>query len=247
MVNKKATLLIRNLHLIYTMTEKNNKPHVLHDGFIAVHHDEILELGTHNFTHLIDKDTRILDGTNHIAVPAFIEADAAMLSPYSDIREMDAYFMRYMKNGTLNIHMNQPVHKALHQNYHYEILCDAAVSDDVRILHALHQMKQHTCMPPQPFCISCADDKVSLQNQMLAAQMLAMKENVDSFELLMALTRYPAMRLDLKDRGMLKAGMKADILVLCAENIHAFFYSLDQDQITQIIHKGVRIYPNLLI
>ncbi|MEG0274389.1 MAG: amidohydrolase family protein, partial [Longicatena sp.] len=97
------------------------------------------------------------------------------------------------------------------------------------------------------FCISSSHEQVSLQSQMMAAQLLAMKDHINAYELLKAVTINPARFLKREDLGVLDIGKCANIILLSVKDIHSFFYSLDQNCISQIIHKGVRIYPNLLI
>ena len=234
-MKKHATLLIKNLRHIYTMEEKEGNPYVLSKGYIAIHHDEILAIGRGGYQSFVDKDTRIVDACNHIAIPAFIEPDARfVMQKGSHVLELHAFLMRYMRHGTLTIQMREAIPQPFYKDYHFHVLKP-------------EQMHQDKLQLPTFPCLSCADEKVSLQNQMLAAQMLAMKEELEAYELLKMLTLYPAKALKLDHLGMLKKGMCANILVLSAKNIHAFFYSLDQDQIAQIIHKGVRIYPSLLV
>lgn len=247
-MKKYATLLIKNLRHIYTMEEKDGKPYVLSKGYIAIHHDEILAIGRGGYQSFVDKDTRIVDACNHIAVPAFIEPDAHfVMQKGSHVLELNAFLMRYMRHGTLTIHMQEVIPKPFYKDYHFHVLKPRKKDFQLPVFYAIEQMHQDKLQLPAFPCLSCADEKVSLQNQMLAAQMLAMKEELDAYELLKMLTLYPAKALKLEHLGMLKKGMCANILVLSAKNIHAFFYSLDQDQIAQIIHKGVRIYPSLLV
>ncbi|MFQ7536612.1 MAG: hypothetical protein ACLRL6_04205 [Clostridium sp.] len=75
---KHATLLIINLERVYTMDKVNGLPVVFQHAFIAVHHDKILAAGCGHGQEYADKDTRILDGRGHIAVPGFIEVEAQL-------------------------------------------------------------------------------------------------------------------------------------------------------------------------
>lgn len=247
-MKKYATLLIKNLRHIYTMEEKDGKPIVLSKGYIAIHHDEILAIGRKGYQSFVDKDTRIVDACNHIAIPAFIEPDARfVMQKGSHVLELHEFLMRYMRHGTLTIQMREAIPQPFYRDYHFHVLKPLKKDVQLPVFYAIEQMHQGKLDLPASPCLSCGDEKISLQNQMLAAQMLAMKEEPDAYELLKMLTLYPAKALKLEHLGMLKKGMCANILVLSAKNIHAFFYSLDQDQIAQIIHKGVRIYPSLLI
>ena len=215
-------------------------------GFIAIHHDEILDVGVHAYAQYVDKDTRIIDGSNHIAVPSFIEVSPNIPKHCRQgARELYEIFMRYMQNGTLTMYYDKSIQKNLLQDYHYEIVQNVTCQK-MPILYALKQIKQSTSFD-ETVCISCADDAISLQNQMMAAQLLAMKEDIDAYHLLKALTTSPATYLNLQRYAKLKEGYIANILLLSTSDIHSFFYSLDQNRIAHIIHKGVRIFPNLLI
>lgn len=247
-MEKKATLLIKGIHLIYTLS-KEMECKTIANGFIAIHHDEIIDVGVHCNASYVDKDTRILEGNNHIAIPAFIEVDAYLPKDTNpQMLAFDEFFMRYMYNGTLHIQTRQRVPTPLYHNYHYSLHTNSNMPQSkIAPLYVISQMKKNTFDKTKPFCISCRDTHISLQNQMLAAQMLAMKEGIVAEELLKALTCHPASYLGLHKLGTIAKGMQANILLLYAKDIHSFFYSLDQNKIAQIIHKGVRIYPNLLI
>ena len=77
-MKKRATLLIINLEKIYTMDMVNKHPLVFQHAFIAIHHERILAVGCGSWREYADKDTRILDGRGHIAVPGFIEVEAQL-------------------------------------------------------------------------------------------------------------------------------------------------------------------------
>ncbi|MEG1474311.1 MAG: amidohydrolase family protein [Longicatena sp.] len=247
-MEQKATLLIKNIEKIYTNEQVQGKSLVLTCAFIAIHHDIILTCSCGDFSSYVDKDTRILDARNHIAIPSFIEPDATLSRSLRSTLAKNEFYMNYMHTGTLSIHVRHGnINKLLHKNYHYEILEKREEDETIPIVYALATMKLEKGSIPKSFCISCQDAHVSMQNQMLAAQMLALKEEISALTLLEALTLNPAKRLGLKQQGVLKKGYIANILVLSVCDIHTFFYSMNQHQISQIIHKGVRIYPNLLV
>lgn len=230
------------------MEENQKETPFLNNAFIAIHHDEIMDVGVHTYNHHIDKDTRIIDGTNHIAIPAFIEVDSDMSKQeVGNARQQHEFFMRYMLHGTTSVHVRKSIAKNLLQEYHYEVLSSITPSK-MKVVYPIQQMKAVQPIQSQkPFCISCADANISLQNQMMAAQLLAMKEGVDAYSLLESLTVHPATYLNLLRHGKIKRGFFANILLVSTVNVHDLFYSFDQNNIAHIIHKGVRIYPNLLI
>lgn len=243
----KATLIIKNLEKIYTMTKLQGATLVVTHGFIAIHHDYIMKCGCGDFSDLMDADTRLIDGTNHIAIPGFLEVHADV-SRQQDIRLQHEYFMRYRRQGTMcMVDVSDTVQPSLLQTYEYEVLHNLTQKVDYPIVYVPSFLREHSRLSPQPFCISCHDEQIALQNQLLAAQLLAMKEGVAALRLLEALTVHPAHNLNLPQQGVLEAGKRADILVVSTKDIHDLFYSFDQQRIAHIIHKGVRIYPNLLI
>lgn len=246
-MNKKATLLIKNLYKIYTMEEHPSSVFLV-NGFIAIHHDEIMDVGQHDYSAYVDKDTRIIDGRNHIAIPSFIEVNATLpCKTAHSARLQQEFFLRFMHSGTLTIHVQEEQHIVLPYDYHYEVLQGKTLGEG-EVIDVIAQMKSSNINQlNEPFCISTRDEVISLQNQMLAAQMLAMKDGICAHTLLKSLTIYPAKYLGLTNYGQLKKGCIANILIVSSRDIHSFFYSFDQRQIAHIIHKGVRVYPNLLI
>lgn len=73
-----------------------------------MHHDVILEIGEGSYTHLLDKDTRILEGRSHFAIPAFIETDAVYpaCDEWNKTRKLQEYRMQYMQHGVLTMAMD---------------------------------------------------------------------------------------------------------------------------------------------
>lgn len=134
-VKKQATLLIINLEKIYTMDSVNKHPLVFQHAFIAIHHERILAVGCGSWQEYADKDTRILDGRGHIAVPGFIEV-AAQLSAASTrdgLRRQLEEGMAYMRNGTLTLACGGGGAPSLCEQPCFEIL-DAA-ADGIAVLY----------------------------------------------------------------------------------------------------------------
>ena len=70
----KATLIIKNIHKLYASSPGSDVFSCIEHAFVAVHHARIIDLGTHDHQQWIDKDTRIIDASNEIVVPSFIDA-----------------------------------------------------------------------------------------------------------------------------------------------------------------------------
>lgn len=69
----KATLIITHIHKLYATQRDQDAFLCLENAFVAVHHDRIIDLGTHDYHTWVDKDTRLIDAANEIVVPAFID------------------------------------------------------------------------------------------------------------------------------------------------------------------------------
>ena len=82
----KATLIIANIHGLYAVDQKTGKPVCLKQAFVAMHHDRIIDYGCGDHHRWSDKDTRIIDASNEIVVPAFIDANVRFCFhlPYGD-------------------------------------------------------------------------------------------------------------------------------------------------------------------
>lgn len=90
--HKKATLLIRNIHKLYTMNNDSlGKPQICKQAFLAVHHDKIMDCGVHEYRHLIDKDTRIVEGNHMIVVPGFIDCGIRLYKDKKQMSHQDHY------------------------------------------------------------------------------------------------------------------------------------------------------------
>lgn len=245
-MKKQATLLIINLEKIYTMDSVNKHPLVFQHAFIAIHHERILAVGCGSWQEYADKDTRILDGRGHIAVPGFIEV-AAQLSAASTrdgLRRQLEEGMAYMRNGTLTLACGGGGAPSLCEQPCFEIL-DAA-ADGIAVLYPYADLFRKSSRRMHHFCISAAG-KYAIQDQLRAAQLLGMAEVYDAWTLLQALTVWPARALHCSGLGHIRRNAQADILLFAYEDIHALFHTLGSQHLTQVIKKGIRVFPNILI
>lgn len=247
-MKKKATLLIKNIERIYTMKELNGKQLVLRHAYIAIHHEEIIAMACGDFSSYIDKDTRILDGRSHIAIPGFIEADTTLpaFEAFEEVRKQLECLMHYMHHGTLSVRVKD-IHAQLKKHYAFEILEDTLENSRYPVVYGISTIQQNKRIAAKNFCISSYAAGYEVYSQLAVAQMLQIRYNIDAWRLLKALTIHPAKRLGLKKCGRLDVGMQADILLLSCENIQALFHMIGNEHIAHIIKKGVRVFPNLLI
>lgn len=241
-VKKKATLVIKNIKAIYTNTE------VITYGYIAICHELIIGIGCDNYVSYIDKDTRILDASNHIVVPSFIEPHAIFPCFQEDVlRKETECLMEYIRNGTLSMHTTHPIHVQHHANFHYELFLKQKENKRYPILYGDEVVKGNKKLDKTPFCISSANRHYHVYNQLTYAQILYMKEGIPPQTLLKAMTFYAAKHLHLEHLGSIQIGKQADLLVLSCPDLKHFFSGFGNSDISQIIKKGVRIYPFLLI
>lgn len=244
-VKKYATLLIINLETVYTMDTVNAHPVVFHHAFIAVHHDWILAVGCGGWQEYADKDTRILDGRGHIAVPGFVEV-AAQLTPASEADSLRLQLeegMEYMRNGTLTLAC-EGVAASLCEQPYFEIT--SPQSSTIPVCSPYAQLSAHGGKRYRRFCIS-SSCKYPIQDQLRGAQLLGIGEDCDAWTLLQALTVWPAKALKRKDLGHIHRDAQADILLFAHSDIHALFHTLGTQRLSQIIKKGIRVFPNILI
>lgn len=248
-MKKKATLLIKNIDHVYTMKMIQKNIHILKNAYIAIHHDIILACSCGDYTQYVDSDTRIIDAMNHIVIPSFIEPSAELPVFYECERvrkEMDCC-VEYMRNGTLTVGTKKATHPQHIKNYNYEIMYAVNINNHYPILHGSEQLKKAKKVKWSQFCLSSASTTYPIYNQLIYAQMLSIKEGIDKETLLKALTIYPAKRLCLKHLGSIEAGKQADLLILSCHDVQELFQTFGNTKIAQIVKKGVRIYPFLLI
>ena len=235
---KKATLLIINLEKVYTMKVKKQQDVILNNAYLAIHHDQILALGNDDYHVWMDKDTRVIDAKGCIALPGFIDVAADFSSSYR--WQEQAYRYDLMRNGVLTIAMKDT-------KTYFEI--DFVKQREMKypILYGKEIMMMKKFKGRKQFCISGYDSTFDLSNPLLLAQILHIKFQVDALTLVKALTYYPAKALLLKTVGVLDVHKQADILLCKGDDICCLFDGIKQDKIVQVIKRGIRIYPFVLI
>lgn len=240
-MKKHATLLIKNIDKIYTMRKKQGEYEILSNAYIAIHHDKIMAIDTNDYHKYVESDTRIIDGSGHICLPGFIEAD--MKLPESCIR--DAFrlqmevCMKQMKHGSLTLQCDEFC-DILNNQIHFE--CVKNKENQSVIVYPFIDCTDINA----PFCISGAS-KYGMQTQLMAAQLLFLQQKCDSFTLLKALTIWPAKELRRKDIGSIRVHGQADLVLFGCSDLDSVFSILGNDYVSQVIKKGIRIFPNILI
>ena len=68
----KATLIIKNIENLYTCDAHFT---ILHQAFLAIHHERIIDFGTHSFKKWLDPATVVIDSCGECVLPAFIDCN----------------------------------------------------------------------------------------------------------------------------------------------------------------------------
>lgn len=237
-MKKKATLLIKNIEKIYTLHNSRIYKH----AFLAIHHEFIIGIGTDHYQSFIDKDTRIIDAREHFVIPAFIEINAEY--PITDQWNKPHVYASFrnecMRHGILTLAMN-------HNAKYVEVdIVKKELKRQFTIVGLAEVLNQEKNTYIKPFCISTKDSLLHVTSPLLLAQMLYRKYNVHPIQLIKAMTLYPAKMLGLEKLGTIQIGNQADLVICRGNDISCLFHEFSDQNITQIIKKGVRIYPYLL-
>lgn len=242
-MRKIATLLITHIHKIYTGKQISSSMITLTDGYIGIFHDEIIAVGVGSYSHLLDKDTRILDATGQIAIPGFIDCAYEVSLGKRDLhRRLHEQLMLGMQHGvtTMNLLLEEPTYVYAH--YNYDMLWNHSVSPAypcVKVEHILHHPQAY-----RRFCLSASHGSY---DPLLSARLYYQKYHPSGIQLLKALSVYPAQSLKLHDRGVIACGKLADIVLVNATSLEELFSKFNEHTIHHVIKRGVRIFPNVIV
>lgn len=252
-MKRKATLLIQHLETIYTMMPPQYA--CVHHGFIAFHHERILCVGEGEGWQYADKDTRIIEGCNHIAVPGFIDVamhvqnyDKSMSDTILKLREQGEI---RMKNGTLvgNLDrlLSENEEKAfdyLQVPYEFDYV-NVLLQRNYPIVYPLQrkQMKAY-----QRFCISSGGNTtIDCLDQLLCAKLYYQETSIDAMHILAACTIYPARCLQLPALGSITKDKIGNVLLMEGKNFEDVLTKFYGTYTFQVIKEGTRILPNIII
>lgn len=249
---KKATLLIQHLENIYTMTPSYFSS--IQQGFIAIHHDEILQVGIGEGWEYVDKDTRILEARSHIAIPAFIDVNCALPQLQIDqigesLRKLSEQSEQLMRHGTLiaNVHLDNTTAPLLQQfsSPVYVDYVDIAMKKGYVSIAPLLTDRSNKA---KRFCISSGYPSVDCLDQWLCMKLYATAHpDIEPLQILASSTIQSAKALGLSRVGMLKPKAKANILILEGASFEELCRRFHGDDAMQVIKDGVRRYPYVLI
>ena len=241
----KATLIIANIHGLYAVDQKTGKPVCLKQAFVAMHHDRIIDYGCGDHHRWSDKDTRIIDASNEIVVPAFIDANVRFCFhlPYGDNVRIHLETMEtFYRNGITTVGCTRLPLIASTPFYRLVLRRD----DHFRAV-------DYTCLSrqklPADFILTTSFDHALRQfyDLMPLASLLYLNQSASAQELLDAITLRPAKLLGLDACGRIRIGAKGDLLVFQAQDLHELFHSFGKKRLHRIIHEGVHIWPHVII
>lgn len=249
-MKKKATLLIQHLEKIYPMAPSIHS--TITHGYIAIHHDEILNFGVGEGWDYVDKDTRILEGSNHIAVPAFLDVSLHLLQAMQKIPasmrivKLKEHQEILMKHGTLLINFPESVKK--------RYLPAFASYDSISIVHK-QPLSTYPILSPfqsprekKRFCISTQFPQTDCLDQWLCMKLYAHQyPQLDPMLILAAATRYPAKALQLHNYGIITKGAHANVILMEGNEFGPLLTKFHGEDRMSIIKDGVRLYPYLLV
>ena len=242
-MNKKATLLIKNLEAIYTMDVHNGVDVIYHHACIAIHHDKILQISEKFDQTLMDKDTRIIDARGHFAIPAFIEAKGKITKNENYPLALQQYLNHsdYFKHGIVTIALSDQK-----KCYVETEIVPYREHASYPIVDARQIFCNRQKFTKKQFCISTYHEHTNIHDGLLLARLLYTTYALNEMILTKAMTRYPAKRLGLCKQGYLKKGMQADILLCKGKELYQLFDTFDYRGFDQIIKKGIRVYPSVI-
>ena len=241
----KATLIIANIHGLYAVDQKTGKPVCLKQAFVAMHHDRIIDYGCGDHHRWSDKDTRIIDASNEIVVPAFIDANVRFCFhlPYGDNVRIHLETMEtFYRNGITTVGCTRLPLIASTPFYRLVLRRD----DHFRAV-------DYTCLSrqklPADFILTTSFDHALRQfyDLMPLASLLCMEGAAGAQEILAAMTLRPARALKLSGKRGIRKGADADMIVFQARDLEELFCSFGRQRLHRIIHQGVHIYPHVII
>lgn len=238
----KATLLIKNIKNIYTCNEAFD---VLSNAFIAIHHEYIIDMGTHDFSKWMDSSTRVIDAQGECVIPAFIDScyQGYIGNTASDqvrIENEIAFALRC--NGILT--MTTPLSKLQRKDLFQDII-KKRTKVDVPIVSTI---SEYTENPAKKFLLSCGvgNDTYHIYSLHPLAFYLYNVLHVDVETLLKSVTLWPSQIYDLKDRGSIEISKRADLLILHTQTIEEYLKTMGVRMIRRMIKNGIPVFPDII-
>ena len=238
----KATLLIKNIKNLYTCNENFD---VFSEAFIAIHHEYIIDLGTHDFKKWMDSSTRVLDAQGECVIPAFIEPcyrGVPQEKSGDQIRNENevAYAMR--SNGILTI---TTPYTQLQRKDIFQDIIKRRIKPEYPIVSSIHEYMKN---PKDKFLLSCGigNTEYSLYSMHPLAFYMYNCLHVDLETIIKSITLWPAKTYKYTDRGQIAKGMRADLLVLHTKTIEEYLTTMGVPLIRRMIKNGIPVFPDII-
>lgn len=239
----KATLIIKNIQNLYTCDADFT---IFKHAFIAMHHNKIIDLGTHSYKKWMDSATRVLDACGEIVVPAFIDCNFEGFSKVrlgDQLRENNSALYAMKQNGILTL-LTDRIH--LQKK---ELTQDVLVRTNQSSIPILEREIDYLEKKPEKFIISCGFGKPNsyVYSFQYLSYILFNKHGVDLRTLLEAKTSLVSKAFGLKDRGSLEVGKNADLLVLQVPTMEHYYQTIGRPLIHRMIKNGIPFYPEWIV
>lgn len=239
----KATLLIKNIEKIYTCDSNFT---IIEHGYIALHHDKIIDISSGSYKHWLDDATRVIDARGEIVVPAFIDCDFQGFEHVSmgdQLREDHAALYAMQKNGILTLLTRRSRLQRM------ELTQDVFVrktKSNVPIVSAIDRVDETKL---DRFMLSCGfgTPNAYVYSLQPLAYILFSMYHVKARSLLEAMTSLPAKEFDLKDRGSIKTGKIGDLLILQVPSIEHYYQTVGTPLIHRMIKNGIPFFPHWMV
>ena len=241
----KATLIIKNIHKLYASSPGSDVFSCIEHAFVAVHHARIIDLGTHDHQQWIDKDTRIIDASNEIVVPSFIDAHVRFCFDRrsgDNVRINQETMELFYKNGITTVGARQ-LPAVASSPYYQLFLCERQRLPIVDYGYLRHRQLKKGFLLSTSFLY----EEQPFYDLMPLASLLCMERAAGAQEILAAMTLRPARALKLSGKRGIRKGADADMIVFQARDLEELFCSFGRQRLHRIIHQGVHIYPHVII
>lgn len=238
----KATLLIKNIKNLYTCNEAFD---VLSDAFIAIHHEFIIDMGTHDFTKWMDSSTRVIDAQGECVIPAFIDScylGYSMNTLSDQVRIENEISFALRCNGILT--MATPSSKLQRKDLFQDIV-KKRNKVDIPIISTINDYTDH---PAKKFLLSCGvgNGKYRIYSLHPLAFYLYNVLKVDVETLLKSVTLWPSQAYNFNDRGSVEISKRADLLILHAQTIEEYLNTMGVRMIRRMIKNGIPVFPDII-
>ncbi|WP_075878120.1 amidohydrolase family protein [Merdibacter massiliensis] len=242
----KATLLIKDIHKLYATIQGKDAFMCIDHAFVAIHHDTIIDLGNHAYQCWVDKDTRIIDATNEIVVPAFIDTNVTFSFDRrsgDNVRINHETMELFYKNGITGVASKKLPEMASTPFYQLYPCTRKRMPPLID-----YEDLQISALPPNfLLTTSFAYDTKPYYDLLPLASLLCIEGKASEWEVLAAMTLRGARVLHLTKKNGIRKGAIADLLIFHASDLHELFHSFGRPRLHRIIHHGVHIYPHVIV